>query len=58
VVAVSTGSVSLGSPPMVRIRAAVTARNAEASIDNVMCRYQPCQVRTWYWSRPVSFFPV
>jgi hypothetical protein len=30
----------------------VVARNAWATMAKVVCRYQPCSPRTWYWSRP------
>src|SRR6266487_1599378 len=33
------------------------AKKAMASIERVMCRYQPCQERTSYSSRPTSPFP-
>src|SRR6266516_2156482 len=36
----------------------VTVRKAWASMDRVMCRYQPVYWRTWEWSRPVSPFAV
>src|SRR5713226_776098 len=35
-----------------------TVRKACASIQSVMCRYQPCQERTSYSSRPTSSLPT
>ena len=35
-----------GAPFSALILTRITARKAKASIDKVMCRYQPCQLRT------------
>src|SRR5689334_592087 len=43
-----------GAPFSALILTRITARNAKASIDKVMCRYQPCQLRTSSSARPTS----